>query len=223
MKTVTDFTIYPNSYAWRMRNVLLDRLKLVPPFNSSEMKAFRRVPSQEPVQDEHIPLLGVYLLPDEEMNGIGKNNQGDPIFSTEVLLGFSYVIFNNNTDEIEQKLDVGYWSIMKLLHVPQWHEWPEAEQYLPDGTKKNAMIEAVTKVSRRNNWGNTQKGSPIAEMQMEWTISYQTIFEAAPTDDFESVNFKAIYPWPEDENRRPIVAEWTVPTSLTKVVGYQEK
>ncbi len=212
MKTITDFTIYANSPSWRMRNAILDRLKLIPPFNGPDMKPFRLVPNMEPVQDEQIPFLGVYLLPDEELTGLGRNNQGDPQFDTEVVLGFSYVILNNHTPEIEQMLDVGYHSIMKLLHQPGWHEWPAVNPPLP--TKPEAMIEGITKVSRRNNYGNTSKGKAIAEMQMEWHVSMgRTFYQAIVLDDFGGVDFTVIYPQPLDANRQPIRAQWNVPTS----------
>lgn len=208
MTVHTDPTVYVNSYAWMTRNVIFDRLKLVPPFNTT-VKTFSRVPRDQ-IQPEHLPFLGCYLLPDEVLEGTGTNNQSEPQFkNSEITLGFSYVLIDNDAERLEEMLDAGYWSIMKLLHDPNWHKWPN--QKLPDGSDRESMIQGITRVARRNKWGTASNQMPMGEMEVEWGVVLgEVYFEPHITDLFIDMHFKAIPQWPDDPNRQPIITEWVI-------------
>jgi hypothetical protein len=208
MNVTTPDPIYANSYSWMIRNVILDRLKLVPPFAAGVVK-FSRTPAIGPIQEQHIPYLGVYLMPDETFAEFGQNNHGPQHFLHKLTLGFSYIIENNDTDQVEELLDAGHWSIMKLLHDPDWAKWPAVD---PEVYATRQMLEAVVSGSRRFVYGTAgrQNTLPIAEMQMEWIVTYRTFFEPVISDVFEAMHVKVIYPWPEDPNRQPIITEYVL-------------
>ena len=213
----TDTTINQHSYSWMIRNVILDRLKLVTPFSGPDgVVKFSRSPAvMGSIQEEHIPYLGCYIMPDETFTGIGRNNIGENKFTHALLLGFSYIVFNNDPDAAEELLDIGHWSIMKLMHDPDFFIWPS--RTFPDGVERLPMFSSVLGGARRPVYGTAgrQQMTPIAEMQMELTIMYETHFEPVIADAFEGMHFKVVYPWPEDPNRQPIVAEWLIPQTAT--------
>jgi hypothetical protein len=206
MTSETDWTIRTNSEPWMVRNVILDRLKLVPPFNT-RVKKFKTVPMDQ-VQDEHIPLLGVYML-GTTMDG-GPNNMDVPKFATELVIGFSYVLWDNDEDDLDEQLDVGFQSIMKLLHDPNWHQWPN--RLMPSGNDREKMIQAITRVTHVNNFGLRNNGNPVAEMRVEWTVQIgEIMYQPVVTDIFEDMHFKAIVKWPDDPDRQPVIADWVIP------------
>ena len=207
---MSDPPVFVNSYAWMMRNVILDRLKLVPPFSTDVVKFSRQ--NARPIQAEQIPYLGVYLMPDDEAEQDGAGNLTEPHFLHKITLGFSYIVQNNDPEAAEELIDCGHWSIMKLLHDPNWNKWPaEMNMTYP-------MIEAVIAVARRPVFGTIGKDNetPVAEMQMEWVVTQRTRFEPRVSDIFESVLFKSVYPYPEDPNRQPIIAEWIMETTTAR-------
>jgi hypothetical protein len=214
--------VFANSWAWLMRNVLLERLKLIPPFSTDVVKFSRT--NARPQQGEDIPYLGVYLIPDEELKGYGKNNIGPAQFEDQVHIGFSYIIQNNDPEICEDLLDRAHWAIMSLLHDPDWNKWPDTMGSMRPHNPDNVMIQGITNVARRNVFGNIGKTNetPVGEMQMEWAVTLGAIsFEPILPDYWESINVKAIYPWPEDPNRQPIIAEWTIDTTPAEILLFR--
>jgi hypothetical protein len=198
--------IRTNSYGYLIQSAVLERLKLVPPFDAAA--AYSLTPAR-PIQAEHIPYLGVYLLKDG-WSPDGDGNHAEPKFVHKLELGFSFLIHNNDFDAAHVMLDGAHWSIMKLFHDEAWHIF--------DYVDEDVRIESVTGGEWRptyRNLGNSNE-TPIAEMEMEMTYTYRSSFEFVPTDLFELMHFKAVYPWPEDPNRQPIIAEWVLPQNAQK-------
>jgi hypothetical protein len=194
-----------NSYGLLIRNVILERCKLIPPFTS--VARFSRTTAKA-IQAEHIPYLGIYYE-GETFTERDANQQGEPKFKHRLKIGFSYIVQNNDPELAEELADAGHWSIMKLFHDPNWHRWPasmnmpKAEQY---------MIESVIGGECDHVPGNAGRNNetPVLELQMSLMFTYSTIFPPLVTDPFESLHFVAD---PKDPDVRPIIADWTIPTA----------
>jgi hypothetical protein len=194
-----------NSETLIIKTGILERLKLVPPFNNPGT-TFRSSPARA-VMPEHVPMLGCYLV-DEALSPDGEFNCAEPRFIHRFVLGFSYIIQDNDTDTIDDTLDAAHHSIMKLLHDPKWHFFPVADSPTP------VRIEGITAGSRSHHYGNlgpNQNLMPIAELRMQMTYFHRTYFLPVITDLFNLMHFTVVYPWPQDPARQPIVAEWVLP------------
>jgi hypothetical protein len=196
---------------------ILERLKLVPPFNIPGTTY--RGSSARAIMPEHVPYLGCYLV-DETMGPDGDFNCAEPKFRHQLVLGFSYIIQDNDIDAVDDTLDAAHHSIMKLLHDPKWHKFPVADSATP------IEIEGITGVTRSHHYGNlgpNQNLMPIAELRMQITYVHRTYFLPVITDLFELMHFTVIYPWPADPARQPIVAEWVLPQDQVQPHEPQEK
>jgi len=196
-----DITV--QSYSMLIRDGLLARAKLVPPFTTCA-KFGRSV--AKVIQPENIPYLGLYFV-DEVLSPDGDANHAEPRFLHALKLGFSYLVQNNDPDDAEDILDAAHWSLMKLLHDPKWHTFPSG-----------ALIESIVGGKRSHHFG-TIGGSggpnetPVAEMRMELDIRHRTFFEPLITDTFNTMHVTTVYPYPEDPNRQPIISEWVLDQS----------
>jgi len=195
-----DVTV--QSYSMQIRDGLLSRAKLVPPFTTCA-KFGRSV--ARTIQPEQIPYLGLYFV-DEKLSPDGDANHAEPRFLHALKLGFSYLVQNNDSDDAEDILDAAHWSLMKLLHDPAWHTFPSG-----------AKIESIVGGQRSHHFGNIGTGGkneiPVAEMRMELDIRHRTYFEPIITDMFALMHVTTVYPYPEDPNRMPIISEWVIPTT----------
>lgn len=192
-----------NSYGLLIRNGLLERCKLIPPFTS--VAKFSRTTAKA-IQAEHIPYLGVYYM-GETFSEDGSNNLTEPHFLHKLKLGLSYIVQNNDPELAEELADAGHWSIMKLLHDPAWHTFPSG-----------VRIESITGGDCDHVPGSAGRNNetPTLEMQMTLTATYRTRFEPIVTDVFEQMHFKVSYPYPHDPDnptRPPIIAEWVMDTT----------
>jgi hypothetical protein len=200
-------TVAPNinSYAHIIQLGMLDRLRLIPPFIGAARYARSRARAIRP---EHIPLVGCYFM-EEGLSPDGEPAVAEPRFSHRLTLAFSYIIQDNDTEEIEDMLDVGHQAVMNLLHDPQWHHFPEG-----------VRVEGVTGGNRTHHFGNlggNQNETPIAEMRMELFLSYRTYFEPIISDIFKTFHMEtsAVPPYPPDGAVPPIIVEtelWDEPT-----------
>jgi hypothetical protein len=188
-----------NSYSHLIRLSLLERMKLVPPFDT--VAAYGRSKARI-IQAEHIPFLGVYFLGDT-LSSDGDANHAEPRFDVELKLGFSYIVQNNDPELAEDFLDAAYWSFMTMLHDPEWHRFP-------DGIRIESVTGGIRQPTNYGNIGNNPNETPIAELPMEMTYFYRIYFEPIPTDLFESIHVisQAV---PTDLGRRQsIVAKWAI-------------
>ena len=192
--------IRSHSYSLLIRNGVLARLKLVPPFDGCAAYGRSRA---RVIQAEHVPYLGCYMV-EENLSPHGDANHAEPRFTHKLVLGFSYIIQNNDADLAEDQLDAGHWSVMKLLHDPKWHTF--------DYVDEDVRIESITGGSRHHLFGNIspQNETPIAEMRMEMTFTYETYFDPMISDVFRTMHMKTVYPWPDDPARQPIITEWVL-------------
>ena len=168
-----------NSYSYLLRLGILERIKVIPPFNGCAKIA--STPAR-PIQAEHLPYFGSYFLKDE-LSGDGDENHAEPRFVNRLHVGYSYIIQNNNDEEAAEKLDLAYWSFMKLLHDPAWHLVT-----LPSGDV--IRLESITNITRDENLKGNMQGNetPVAELTVEVTYLYRIGFEPIVDDAFEALH-----------------------------------
>jgi hypothetical protein len=197
-----------NSYSHIIQLGMLDRMRLIAPFIGAARFARSRARAIRP---EHIPLVGCYLM-EEGLGPDGEPAVGEPRFRHRLTLAFSYIIQDNDTDEIEDMLDVGHWAVMGLLHDPNWHHFPALSD--------RVRIEGITGGNRSHHFGNlgaNQNETPIAEMRMELYLTYCSSFEPYVSDIFETFHMETsrVPPYPPDGSWPPITIEtdlWPTPT-----------
>lgn len=195
-----------NSYGHLIKLQWLARMRIIPPF--SACKKFARSNAQ-PTQPEHIPFLGVYFI-EEELTPDGENNQTIPKFDAELLLGFSYIVRNNDPDVAEDMLDAGYWSFMKLLSDPAWAEFPDRTVRLEgaNGGKITRHYGNLTEQGQRGQFAET----PYAELRMEMKYFHRFYFDPVTPDIFEIYHSTtAINPPNDPDAVKPIILELNLP------------
>jgi hypothetical protein len=166
-----------NSYAMDIRNELLSRIKTFPVF--ADVARFGRSPMLT-VQSEDIPYLGVYLV-EEQLTPDGDANAGEPRFQSRAKIGFQYVVQNNDPDLAEDKLDLGYWELMKnFFEVQRW-------DYFADDT---IWVEAVERGSRSHHYGNAgnDNRTPYAELRADLIFMQRETFPPPVTDMLKSIH-----------------------------------
>jgi hypothetical protein len=186
-----------NSYSYLIQTGWLDRLKLTPPFIGAARFARSRARA---IMPEHIPLVGCYFM-QEELGSDGDAAVAEPRFVHKLRLAFSYIIQDNDTEEVEDMLDAGHWAVMCLLHDPHWHTFPTG-----------ARLEGVVGGNRTHHFGNlggNQNETPIAEMRMELEFTHRTSFEPIVSDIFQTFHMETqiVPPYPPDGSRPPITIE----------------
>jgi hypothetical protein len=188
-----------NSVSILIRDSLFNRIKAIPFFASVARFGRSRM---RVIQGEHIPYLGCYLVK-ERLTPDGDSNHAEPRFVHTMTLGFSYVIQNNDDDRVENFLDRAYWEIMNYLRRQDWHTFAVG-----------VGIESITGGDRRHEYGNVTRDNetPIAEMRLELTMVYRSLWPPIVEDDLETIHVTTRYPWDEDPNKRiPVIVEYDLP------------
>jgi hypothetical protein len=181
------------SYSLVIRDIFFDAVSQIPIFaNFTKRKC-----KQFSVQANQIPFLGVYII-DEQMAPDGDINAGHIRFISNLRIGFSAVIKNNDPVVSEAKLDEMFWAIMNKL-------WPD--QYIMNmldtmayghpgylNNPDNVRVEGISRGMRRHNWGNSQLNNeiPLAELQYDVTAVYRMGFPPIITDDLESIGVQVV-------------------------------
>jgi hypothetical protein len=128
-----------------------------------------------PVQIEQLPLLAIYLMPDELMLPDGDANTGDIKFIYNARIGFSAIVINNDDTLCEQTLDAAFWAIMNGLWSDQYltSVW---DTYNPHNQTTNidrTLFESIEQGRRRHLYGNVINETPVGEMQYEATVRHR--------------------------------------------------
>jgi hypothetical protein len=194
-----------NSCSYIIRNGILDRLKLIPTFQSVRRWStgpMLRVQAQ--LQAEQIPFVGVYLV-EETMGPDGDANHAEPRFVHTVKLGFSVIITAPDEQVAERNLDSAHWTIMNLLTNERWHKFPANGAWLDNvytNKHEDIHIESVTRGARKHVFGNRMinNDTPTAELQMELTVLHRTSFPPIIPDTLNMIHVTVAYPWPYDPN-----------------------
>lgn len=157
------------------------------------------------IQPDSLPLCGVYFL-QETGTPEGDANDGEPRFRTSVRYGFTVILENNDTVEIEEQLDEAFEALRNGL--------------LTDSTiynNEDFLIQSFTFSMRRHNFGNTlDQETPFAELQWELVCDLGTItFPPVVTDNFETMHVSTAFPidgTEEEQAATPqVVVEYTLP------------
>jgi hypothetical protein len=193
--------VHVHSYSYFIKLRLIERMKLIPPFNTAT-KFVRS--NARPTQPEHIPFVAVYFM-EENLSPLGDLNHAEPKFTAHLKLGISYIIQNNNPDVAEDILDAAHWSFMKLLHDPSW------SRFVIEGEAKPYQIEGISAGSHDRIYGNLSNETPIAEMRMEMTYVHGFDFEPIPLDLFEIFHMTTIPRDADPTQVKPIITEWVLP------------
>jgi hypothetical protein len=175
------------SYAMMVRNAMLARLKAMSFFQGFE---FRRSHSLV-LGTGHMPMCCVYFLKEDLMPD-GNANTGEVRFDSEVRIGFSVFLINNDPDETEDRLDDAYQVIFQGL--------------LRDSTlyhNSQFQIESFSRGSRQHFYGSMPQANetPYAEMRAELTCNLGAIeYEPIEEDMLETVHVETVHPPGADED-----------------------
>ena len=156
------------SYAMMVRDAMMARLKAMRFFQGFE---FRRSHSLKLLVG-HMPMCCVYFLK-EDLTPDGNANTGEVRFDSEVRIGFSVFLINNDPEEMEDRLDNAYQVIFEGL--------------LRDSTLYNNSqfrIESFSRGSRQHFYGSIPQTNetPYSELRAELVcnlgaIEYEPIEE----------------------------------------------
>ncbi len=161
------------SATYIIREMFLQKCASLPFFQNWHFKRTKMMP----VQIEQLPLLAIYLIPDEIMTPDGDANTGDIKFIYNARIGFSAIVINNDETLCEQTLDAAFWAIMNGLWTDQYltSVW---DTYNPHNHTTNidrTLFESIEHGRRRHVYGATGQNNqtPIGEMQYEATIRHR--------------------------------------------------
>jgi hypothetical protein len=186
-----------------IRDTFYAKLVTLPFFSGWTSRRCKQLPSHVEV----LPFLGVYFVA-EKMTADGDANAGEVRFNTEMTVGFSAVIKNNDPVQSELTLDQAFWSIMNTLWRDQYIMnmidptiAPAGTVTLPDGV----VIEGVKGGTRKNIWGNSglNNETPVAELSYEANVLYSATFPPIITDDLLRIHVETV----------PLAGDGTVPAA----------
>jgi hypothetical protein len=171
------------SYGMMVRDAILARLKTSPFFQGYTFYKSHALQ----IQHDDFPACAVFFM-GEQLSQDGNNNTGEVRFSSEVKIGLSVYLINNDPEAMEDRLDNAYEALFQRL--------------LRDPTLMNNeyfQIEAYTKGSRMHVYG--QMGSPqsnetpYAEMRADLTCDLGAI-EYEPRVEYmlEKIHIETVHP-----------------------------
>lgn len=174
------------TYSWIIRNVFFDALKRDQYFANYTMRKTKRLP----VQPEHLPYLGVYIV-DDIMVPDGDGNAGHVRLNHTLRLGYSVMIANNNPNIAESHIDFALKRIMAVLADPFIMNMLDTyNPHLGFDNPDNTRIESITRATRRHQFGSTglNNETALAELQFEMSCFYREDFAPVITDDLLEID-----------------------------------
>ena len=180
---VPHIEVVQRSYAMMVRDAILARLKTTSFFQSF---TFRRSHALKLLVPE-MPICAVYFMT-EALTPDGNANTGEVRFDSEVRIGFSVFMLNNDPDEMEDRLDNAYQVILnRLLRDPTMYN------------NKQFQIEAFVRGSRQHVYGSIGgpqvNETPYAELRAELVCSLGAIeYEPILEDMLETIHVETVHP-----------------------------
>jgi hypothetical protein len=144
----------------------------------------KRKNKMRPVQQNLIPYLGVYLLP-ETTTPDGDANAGCIRFTHTVPIGFSAIVANSDPDVAEATADQAMQRIMVSAYT-DLHLFNVLNNSNPDGVG----IEGLSRGTRRTNFGvvSTDNEMPFCEAQYEVGCTFRTEWYPDITDTLDEID-----------------------------------
>jgi len=220
---MTVLNIDLNSPSFIIRRGILDRLKQVPTFQS--VKRWGLTPAlrvQAKLEDNQVPYVACYHV-EETLSPDGDANHAEPRFLHTLRLGFSVCITCIDDNVADQNLDAAHWTIMNLLTNEYWAKFPAAGNW---NLGRPIRIEAVTRGHVKKLFGNRMinNETPVAELQMELTVTHRTSFPPVIPDVLDTIHITVAADWPFDPNvNDPVLVEYDLPVEgeFNEMTGYQ--
>jgi hypothetical protein len=209
--TATDTSVF--SYSIVIRDMLLAKLVAAPFFAGFTVRKSRQLP----VQTQHIPYLGCYIIT-EDHEPEGDLNHGDIDFIFTLKLGFTVAVVNNDPEACEEKLDQAFWTIMNTLwRDPYLTNFIDTRAYPGGvGNPDNTRIEGISKGQRRHRFGTagTSNETPIGELQYDVSVRYRAEFGPIITDDLLMIRVETV----------PLATDGTIPPAdeVQRVINVYE-
>jgi hypothetical protein len=174
------------TYSWIIRNVFFDALRRDQFFANYTMRKTKR----RPVQPEHLPYLGVYIV-DDTMVPDGDGNHGCVRLSHTLRLGYSVMIANNDRDQAESQIDFALKRIMSVFADP--YIMNVLDTYSPQlgfDNPDNTRIESINRATRRHVFGSAglNNETALSELQFEMSCFYREDFPPVITDDLLEID-----------------------------------
>jgi len=187
-RTTTD----TQSYSQVIRDAFFAATVTLPFFQGFKARRSKQLPMQEP----HLPYLGVYII-GEEMTPDGDINAGDIRFVHSLRVGWQVIIENNDPVASELKLDASFWAIMNGIWTNN-NLTNMLQTTMPDDTR----IEGVERGSRKHVWGTIgREEKPIGEMEYIAQVRYRTEWFPVITDDLLRIHEEVV----------PLAKDGTIP------------
>jgi hypothetical protein len=171
------------SYAIMVRDGMIARLRNTPFFKNFTFAKSHAIK----IMTDKMPYCNVYFM-GENLSPDGNANHGEVRFSSEVRIGFSIMMINNDPDAMEDKLDNAYQAILeRLLRDPTMYN------------NSQFKIESFTKGNRVHVYGQVggvqSNETPYAELRAELFCNLGAI-EYEPRVEYmlETVRVETVHP-----------------------------
>lgn len=178
------------SYGMMVRDAMFERIKTTPFFQNFKLSKSHALQ----IQTSDMPYCAIYFL-GEQLTQDGNNNTGEVRFSSEVRIGFSVYMINNDPEAMEYRLDNAYEAIFqRLLRDPSL--------MLND----QFQIEAFMKGSRIHVYGAMgspqNNETPYAEMRADIFCDLGAI-EYEPRVEYmlETIHVETVHPPGDTDNQ----------------------
>jgi hypothetical protein len=188
------------SYAMLVRDAALARLQsksFFQGFTFRRSHTFKLIPAQ-------MPYCCVYFM-NENLTPDGSANTGEVRFSSEVRIGFSIIMINNDPDVMEDQLDNAHQVIFNtLLRDPTFYH---NNQYIIESFSRGNRVHMYGSASGLQN-----NETPYAELRSELICNLGAIeYEPIVEDMLEIIHVETVHP-PGDTQNQHIITVYDINT-----------